>query len=274
MSNRIAKGCLLTAWLALFSGSAGQSAALLDAEEPPPPGILQEIVLPPLGLASEKASEPSLDLKGTGGKKYARPEEPDSPYCKAIQAARVLLWAFSTETTPKHLVKDVARTRKEMKLTPKSLETRFAIPTNPRAETQLKMRVLAVNQSIARVVARMEDGLEALKSVEEVQEKRPVRWQANLALERASLLLRIAHLEEHSLALGSLRKEFPPHGKNDRAWQLKASDKLIDFTAKKRVKEAHQMLKQLRKDYPGTVWDQQAEHVGRTMLGVEWAAVK
>jgi hypothetical protein len=274
MAHRIARTCLLSICLAIVAGSHSQSATAQADSEPPPPGILAEVELPPLGIAGDKAKPPSLDPSGTSGKKYARPEVPDSPYCKRIHAARVLLWASSNMTPPLKLGKEVAKMRKGLKLTPKSLETRFPIPPNEKAEAQLKMRVLLVNQSIARVIASMEDALEALKTVEEVKEQRPPRWQANHALIRAALLLRIAHLEEHSLALGNLRKEPPPHAKGDRAWQLKASDKIHDFSAKKRVKEATEILKQLRKDHPATIWEQQAEHLGREILGVEWEVVK
>jgi hypothetical protein len=273
MSIRIARGCLLAAALALLGGSVSRSAPREDGE-PPPPGILQEIALPPVGLPGAKAKEPDFDLKGTSGKKYADKENPQSRYCKAIHLGRVVLWASSTLAPPKRLGMDVLKMRKELKLTPRSLEHRFVIPVNARAEMQLKARALVVSQSIARVMARMEDALEELKGSEEEAGKRPLRWQANHALVRSALLLRIAHLEEFSLALGSLRKELPPHGKDDRAWQLKATATIHDISARKRVKEAVQLLKQLRTEHAGTAWDQQAEHLGRAMLGVEWEAVK
>jgi hypothetical protein len=274
MTSHTARGCLLACCLALLACSSAQSLAAGDDGEPPPPGILEEVTLPPAGLSGAKAKEPVLDLKGTSGKKYVDREDPQSAYCKAIQTARVLLWASSTVLAPKRLAKDVSKMKKELKLNPNFLEARFLIPRNPKAEPVFKERVLAVNQSIARVVARMEDVLEELKGFEGDEKSRPPRWQANLALVRASLMLRTAHLEDFSLALGSLRKEFPPHGKEDRAWRLKPSGRVLDFSARKRAKEAFQLLKQLRQDHPGTVWDQQAEHFCRTMLGVEWEAVK
>ncbi len=254
--------------------AAGRSAPAGDDGAPPPPGVLLDVALPPLGLASTKVKEPVLDIKGTSGKKYARKEDPDSLPGKALHTARVLLWTSSTVTPPVRLAKDVAKMRKELKLALKSLETRIAIPANPKMEAQLKNRVLAVNQSLARVVARMEDALEEMNKLAAYESKWPPRWRANFGLVRASLLLRIAHLEEWSLALGTLRKELPPHGKDDRAWQLTASTAIHDITAKKRIKEARQVLKQLQKDHPGTAWQQQAEHIGQTMLGVEWEAAK
>jgi hypothetical protein len=227
-----------------------------------------------VGLPGPKAKEPNFDLKGTSGKKYADRENPESRYCRAFHTGRVLLWASSPVMPPRPLAMEVFKMRRELKLSPRSLEHRFAIPANARAEMQLKARALVVSQSIARVVARMEDALEELKGSEEEAVKRPPRWQANHALVRAALLLRIAHLEEFSLALGSLRKELPSHGKDDRAWQLKATATIHDISARKRVKEAVQLLKQLRTEHAGTVWDHQAEHLGRTMLGVEWEAVR
>jgi hypothetical protein len=254
--------------------AGGGSATAGGDSERPPAGVLQDVALPPLGLAGTRTKEPEFGLKGTSGKKYGSKEDPDSPHGKALHTARVLLWASSTVTPPARLAKDVAKMRKELKLNPKTLETRFAIPTNPKLEAQLKNRVLAANQSLARVVARMEDALEEMNKLAENESKWPPRWRANFALVRASLLLRIAHLEEWSLALGTLRKELPPHGKDDRAWQLTASATIHDVTARKRIKEARQVLKQLQKDNRGTVWEKQAEHIGQTMLGVEWEAVK
>jgi hypothetical protein len=278
MSSRIVTGFLLGAGLAVSTvGSmvdAVRSAELIQKNAPAPTGLLLEVSLPPLAMTFEKTNVPPLDLKGGIGKTYADKADPDSRYCQAIHGARVLLWASAQVAPPKPLAADVIKLRKELKLQPALLRTRFDIPKTPANERQLKAQSLAANQAVARIMARMEDSLEELNKVAQDEKEGPARWRANHALIQASLLLRMSVLDEYSLALGNLRKELPTHGEDDRAWKLKATEDIHDLAARKRVKEARRLLEKLRKDHPDTVWDQQAGRLGRTVLGAAWEAVK
>jgi hypothetical protein len=274
MSSRITRGLLLGAGLALAAAGVGQSAPLIQKDVPPPAGLLLEVSLPPLTLAEQKAKEEPLDFKGTRGKQYAAKPDPESRYCKAIHEVQVLLWASSSAVPPKPLAAEVAKVRKELRLAPAALKGRFDIPTTPAREKQLKAQALVISHTIARLMARMEDALDEMGKVVEDEKERPVRWQANYGLMKSALLLRMCVLDDYSLALGLLRKELPPVGKDQRAWQLKPTEVPHDVAGRKRIKEALHLLQRLRKDYPGTVWDQQAERLAATKVGGEWAAVK
>jgi hypothetical protein len=276
MSMRLARGLL--AALVLFGAALAPAPA-----EAPAVGqkLLVEVAIPSLGFAeADQTKQPPVDLKGTNLKTYPDSDDAKSAYQNAVRQAQVLLWATTTATPPPALQARVLKVRKELKVPPPVLKGRYLIPSakQPKQlankEKQLKAQVLNDAHHLARMTAALEEMLESLDKVEIDSTRQTPRWQANYALVRGSLMLRLCYLEDHELLLGAMRKDFPPHGKGDTAWLLRPAEELRDSGGRKRLKKAQSILAILMDERRGTVWERVAERARRTRLGTEWQAVR
>jgi alpha-glucosidase len=271
MSSCLAERALLAVGLALVVLCAVEAAPVPPKDPAIPPKLLVELAVPPLGLPQTDKTKSAAPLEVKSGDA----DEPDSSFKKTVRHAQVVLWASTTATPPKPLLDQVRKLHKQMKVPPAALQGRYAIPAaGPIAERRFKAQVLAHSQAIARLIALLEDTLEEMNKIETDRDKQSPRWQANHALMRGCLLVRLGHLENYSLALGILRKEFPPHDpKRHRGWRLVPSASIHDSSSKKHIKLAQQILGRLSRDHSGTVWEQQAKQAMRTPAGTQWEAV-
>jgi hypothetical protein len=237
--------------------------------------LLLEVSLPPPGAyekGKEKLFQPALGK--TSLTKYADRDEGQKKLRERIRQAQVLLWATSPVPAPNPLLTDVQMARKALKGSPVLVE-RLPIPTTPAAEKRLKEQILSTSKQLARVIAALEHMVEELKEVQEQRNRENPRWQANHDLVLAWLHHRIVYLEEYALALGSMRKEWPPHDAAiHKVWRLVSQEKQRDFAVRKRAREAEKLLQQLIKDHPDSVWADLAQQAMKMHLSVEWQPVK
>jgi hypothetical protein len=295
MSMRRARGLLAAAVVVL-----GAAWAPAPPEDPAAQQkLLAEVALPPLGLAdADETKQPPLDLRGTSLQAYPDRGNAKSAFREAVREAQVLLWATTRAAPPAALKARVDRMRRELKVPaapPKAppkgrkgpagppsdlLKGRYDIPNakEPRQlqaqEKRLKALVVDHAHHLARMAAALEEMLEALDKVKDDGDKETPRWQANYTLMRGCVMLRLCALEDHAVSLGQMRKEAPPHGKNDRAWQLRTADEVRDPAARKRLKQARKLLDGLVAERSGTVWERAADRALRMQLGTEWMAVR
>ena len=69
---------------------------------------------------------------------------------KVVRKAQVLLWACSPETAPKPLQAEVAALRKELKLNPAVLKTRYPVPSAG-TQRRFKEQLLRTNRDIGMI---------------------------------------------------------------------------------------------------------------------------
>jgi hypothetical protein len=267
-----------TAALAILLASlAAAPAAAYDPE--PAAGRLQKMLLalPPAGLTDQGKAEPFVpSLKGSELQAYAVRAKGAWPVCKAVRRAQVVLWACSPEPAPEPLRAEVAAFRKQGRFDPQALTTRYAIPTDARAENRLKNEVYDNAKQLTRLAGCLEEALEALEEVQGAAASQGPRWAAQVMLMRLWVLSRLVSLEEHQAALGLLRKDqLPEHDPSKHAaWQLTPRAWLTDYAAKKRAERALSLRVKLAEDHKGTTWDRLGGKVAQAKLGAGWQAVK
>lgn len=266
---------LLSLHLLVVGMSLSQSPPAPEPSAKPSHAILLEVSLPPPGVYEKNKEKLFQPVVGkTNLTKYADRGEGQKKLRELIHQAQVLLWATSPAAAPKPFAAVVVKARKELKAT-LPLTDRIPIPMTPAAEKRLKEQVFTTSKQLARLVSTLEQMVDELKEAEDLRGKETSRWQANYDLVLAWLQHRIVHLEEHGLALGSLRKELPPYeAAVHKAWRLVSHEKLRDFAGKKRAREGEKLLQKLIKEHPDTVWADLAQQALKTPLGVEWQASK
>ncbi len=254
-------------WLVIGFGMAAPA----PKAGPPKEVLLQELALPPLGVpVPGKDRVVPLDLSGTSLHRYADTGNPAGALRKVVRKAQVALWACSPQTAPKPLQAEVAALRKELKLNPAVLKTRYAVPA---AGTQRRFKelLLRTNRDLARLMAHLEDVLEEMERVEGQRDGETARWQAHYDLVRAWLLARQIALDEQALAVGTMRKELPPYNPGEHgAWELRGRERVIDPANKKRHKRVEKAFGRLEEEWGGTVWADLAKRGRQTELGCEW----
>jgi hypothetical protein len=237
--------------------------------------LLREVALPPLGLTQPGQVVTAVRLGNTLPMKYADKGLPQARLRKVVGEVQILLWSVSPAATPRELRLSVENLRKRRKLSPTTLVGRVPIATGVIAEAQVREQVLRTSKDLARMMALLENALEEITSVEDLRDKECPRWQAHYDLLRVWLMAQMAHVDEHVLALGTIRKEFPPYDPREhKAWQLMPAEKLSDVEAKKRVKISAKLFQQLQRDHPNTIWATLAERARRAPLGVYWQPVR
>jgi hypothetical protein len=281
-----------------LSGQDVDNGAAYDKNEPlpPPPALAgvtpnkatQRLVKEVLAEVGTPAVKPSLtdgDLKydalppfkPEALKKYEDDGEKDSPLRKAVHSARLLLWAISPGGEPADVAAEVNEVRRTLKATLLVLldKHNFPVPA-PAAETQFKNQILNHEREVARLLGRLTEALEELKTAGEMRDAAPRRWQANYDFMLARLEAQVAFLYEYQSMLGQMRKEFPPRNPQlHNHWILAATTTLQgDSTGKKLAKESRRLLEKLAKDHAGTPWEVLAKREKLTALGLEWQPTK
>ncbi|MBY0229254.1 MAG: hypothetical protein K2W96_08260 [Gemmataceae bacterium] len=259
----------LTALLVVVAGLA-TAAPGPDKKAPAPRSVEGELALPHLGLPRG----PGIKLAVASlGEKYLDKGEPVAALRKAVRDAQAALWASTAATPPRELADAVAAMRKRMRIAPAALITEVVAPKASPMEKRLKDGLMETNRSLARVVAVLEQVLEDLQSQAEAREKENLRWQAHHQAMTAAVTLRLVHLGEYGLALGSMRKEFPDRdATKQRGWRMEPVESLRDAPGKKMNKAAKKSLEAIQADHADTVWAQAAKQMQETPLGVEWKA--
>ncbi len=262
-------------------------AALVTAG-PAEDQLRDELALPALGQGpwSVKLDFTNTPLSG----KYSDPGVPVVEYRKAIREARILLWGSASGTPPRDIQSEVAAVRRAIVAPPLPfmkgarppvkgmgpsplLRTSFTAPPNAAQEKQFKAGLEGVNREIARLIAKMEQSQEGLEKLYETRAKECPRWQAHHSLVTAALTLRICYLNEYSLAMGQMRKDFPERDPSKhKGWRLAPSESMQDAPSKKLLRTALKSLEELSKDHPGTAWDQVAAELRKTPLSVTFVA--
>jgi len=246
------------------------AAPVPDKKAPPPRSVESEVAMPYLGLPRGPGIKLAVESLG---EKYLDTGKPVEALRKAVRDAQAALWASTAATPPREILEAVAAARKRMRLAPAALITEVAAPKNAPLEKRLKEGLMETNRTLARVVAVLESALEELQAQAEAAEKENPRWQAHHAAMTAAVTLRIVHLGEYGLALGSMRKEFPERdATKHRGWRMEPSESLRDAPGKKMNKSAKKALEAILIAHADTVWAQAAKQMQETPLGIEWKA--
>ncbi|MFM7150375.1 MAG: hypothetical protein ACKO23_11075 [Gemmataceae bacterium] len=237
--------------------------------------LLREVSLPPPGTWSKEKAPPSRPSLGkTDLEKYADTGEPQENLRERLREAQQLLWITSPALPPKYLLAEVQKRRRDLK-TPALFADQMPIPTTPQIETRLKTQLMDTSRVLARLVASLEKTVDDLKNLRDQRDKENLRWQANYDLTLAWLMQRIVYLEELSLTLGQMRKEWPVYDAAvHKNWQVQPSDRLRDIPTKKRAREAEKLLKELIDKHPDTIWATMANEALKAPLSLEWKPVK
>lgn len=234
-----------------------------------------DLAFPPLGLvAPGKGKAVAVTPDGGGAARYADKGDPDSPLNIALRKARLLLWVTSPVLPPRELLPDLLPLRKEVRPLPRTWLARYDIPAAGKAEERMKQQVMGANRELARLAALLEEAAEGLRQLHGQRDKAGPRGQAQYDLTLAWLTARLAYIEEHGLALGTLRKEAPAYDPaRHKAWQLKPTARIHDGSARRLAKEAAKGFEKVERDHPGTPWAQLAKYGRTAELGLTWEAV-
>jgi hypothetical protein len=248
-------------------------AMVATADEKANKQLEEELALPPLGVATSllapapiKFALRKTELDG----KYADKKGSDD-FRKALRTAQVLLWASSPVAAPAHLRADVVKARAKHGIPATLLQSKFVAPKAGPATNAFKNNLFALNREIARLIATLEQHLEELQAMSEQRNKECPRLQAHYDLLTACLMCRVVYLNEHAIALGDMRKDFPERDPSKhKGWQMEANDTIRDVPSKKQVRAGKRLLLELRKEHQGTAWEQLAEKAAEVPLSVVW----
>jgi hypothetical protein len=232
------------------------------------PSLEGEMALPPLSLARGL----KLDDRWLIPPKYAD-QSGEEELRKVLRETQALLWASSPEPTPARLRADVVRLRSKYSIPTGLIKTYYLAPRTMPMTNAFKDGLLKTNRDVARVVAALENQLDAVQALAEAREKECPRWQAHYDFLAACLMFRLAHLDEYAIQIGEMRKEFPERDPaKHKGWRMEPADGLRDVPGKKRVKAARKLLERLTTEHDGTPWAAAAKQMMDLPLSAAWKA--
>jgi hypothetical protein len=239
--------------------------------------VLDQVGTPPVKVTHEMALRydalPPFSVEALQKYQGDTPN-PESPLRKAVQNARVVLWAIYPGSEPEKLRNEVAARRGKIGVQLTVLKDGYRAPAGGNAEKQFKDRVENDERRVALLIRAIEDALDELQAepVKEARGSESKRWQANYDFILARMELEYAYLFEYQSMLGSMRKELPPrdaalHG----GWKLASQGKLQgDSKGKKSAASARKLLTGIIKNNAGSPWEVLAKREMLTNLGLEW----
>lgn len=292
-----------------LTGAETTSSASFDPKEPQPLEAVSCLAAAPAAVAeSKKWTEAVLGEIGTPPIKVTHPMElrydalppfrmdvlnkykdeksdAESPLRKAVQNARVTLWAiFPGKGTsdepgaePKELQSAIDPMRQRIKFTLERLRDGYRAPRSG-GEGRLKNDIEMDQRASARIMQFINDALEEMKKPEVVEAKSNAskRWQVNYDLMLARVQLEYTYLFEYDSLLGQMRKEFPPLDANlHGGWKLASQAEMTgDKKGQKYAKDAHKLLDSIIKKHAGTPWAILAKREKLINLGLAWKATR
>jgi hypothetical protein len=280
----------------LLTGKPADGGAAYDPAEPmpavpvvaaaPPPlspkkqsqitSLLADVAVPPVKPSMHDSGIDFSNLPPFDAKKlepFLTDAGQPTDLRKTVHKTQVLLYAISGHATPAPLAEDVNELRKTLRGNLTTLRDGYRAPTN---DTQFKNRIFNDEKDVARIMARLDEAHEDMKTAGEKRDAEPKRWQASYDFMLARLEAEIAYLYEYQSMLGQMRKEQPPRDKElHGGWKLAATTSLTgDSVGKKMAATSRKALDKLIKDNPGTPWEILARREKLTALGLEWKPVR